>query len=99
MLAPTQQQMAHEESAVLYMQIANPPPTIVKSQGCFVYTSDGQEVLDSTSGAAVVSVGHNNPRVKEAIVQQLDKISYCWAPFFTTEPAEKLAKELSASTG
>ncbi|KAL2443992.1 Aminotransferase [Exophiala dermatitidis] len=92
--SPTQ-----EESAVLYARLADPPPTIVNSEGCFLTTSDGREILDSTAGAAVVSVGHNNPRVKEAIVRQLDKISYCWAPFFTTESAENLAKILVDSTG
>lgn len=86
------------ESAVIYSKLAEPPPKIINSRGCYLFTSEGREILDSTSGAAVAALGHNNSRVKEAVMRQLNKVSYCWAPFFTTEPAEVLAKKLSDST-
>lgn len=87
------------ESGVLYANMADTPPRIVGSQGMYLYTEDGREILDATSGAAVVSIGHNHPRVKAAIVRQLDQVAYSWAPLFTTPAAEMLADVLVDSTG
>lgn len=89
----------NEESSVLYANITDTPPRIVGSQGMYLYTSDGREILDATGGAAVVSIGHNHPRVKQAIMRQLDEVAYSWAPMFTTHAAEMLARELVDSTG
>lgn len=89
---------SNEESGILYANIADTPPRIVGSKGAYLYTADGREILDATGGAAVVSIGHNHPRVKKAIMQQLDRVAYSWSPLFTTEAAEKLAKELVDST-
>lgn len=86
------------ESAVLYPRLNDQPPKAVSSEGCWITTSDGLQIFDASSGAAVACVGHNDPRVKAAVMRQLNDIAYCYAPFFTTEPAEKLAKELSEST-
>lgn len=86
------------ESGVLYASLADTPPRIVGSKGAYLYTADGREILDATGGAAVVSIGHNHPRVKEAIMRQLDRVAYSWSPLFTTEAAENLAKELVDST-
>ena len=87
-----------EESGVLYAHISDKPPRIVGSRGAYLYTQDGREILDATGGAAVVSIGHNHPRVKQAIIRQLDRVAYAWAPLFTTDAGEMLAKTLVDST-
>ena len=88
-----------QESGVLYAMLATKPPTIKHGNGAYLSTDDGRKILDASCGAAVACLGHNNARVKEAIMRQLDDIAYCYAPFFTTTPAEELAKRLCASTG
>lgn len=85
-------------SSVLHQQIKHDPPKIVSGKGNYLLTSDNAEIFDATGGAAVACVGHGNARLKEAIAQQLDKIAYCYLPFFTNEPAERLAKNLVEST-
>jgi adenosylmethionine-8-amino-7-oxononanoate aminotransferase len=90
---------ASPESGVLYARLSTKPPTIKHSSGIYLNTDDGRQILDASCGAAVACLGHNNPRVKDAIVRQLDDVAYCYAPFFTTAPAEELAKRLCASTG
>ena len=87
------------ESAVLYSNLSDQPPKALSSKGCWIISSDGMDVFDASSGAAVACIGHDNPRVKAAVMRQLDNIAYCYAPFFTTEPVENLARELSDSTG
>jgi adenosylmethionine-8-amino-7-oxononanoate aminotransferase len=61
-------------------------------------TDQGHRILDASSGAAVVSIGHNESRVKDAIAAQLDQVAYCYNPFFTTEAAEKISSFLTEST-
>jgi adenosylmethionine-8-amino-7-oxononanoate aminotransferase len=84
--------------STLHAKINSPPPRIVKSEGCWLQTNTGHKVLDASSGAAVVSIGHNDSRVKEAINAQLDQVAYCYNPFFTTEAAENISRFLTAST-
>jgi acetylornithine/succinyldiaminopimelate/putrescine aminotransferase len=43
------------------------------SEGCSIYTADGQEYLDLLAGIAVCNVGHRNPEVVAAVKAQLDK--------------------------
>jgi adenosylmethionine-8-amino-7-oxononanoate aminotransferase len=89
---------ARPESGVLYARLATKPPTIRSGSGVYLITSDGRKILDATGGAAVACLGHNNTRVKDAVTRQMDGIAYCYAPFFTTAPAEELAIWLCAST-
>ncbi|KAL4726703.1 hypothetical protein ACLX1H_005592 [Fusarium chlamydosporum] len=84
--------------STLHAKINSPPPRILKSQGCWLETHEGHRILDASSGAAVVSIGHNDSRVKKAIATQLDQVAYCYNPFFTTEAAEKISRFLTDST-
>ncbi|KAL3607416.1 hypothetical protein FPOAC2_02400 [Fusarium poae] len=84
--------------STLHAKINSPPPRIVKSEGSWLQTNTGHRILDASSGAAVVSIGHNDSRVKAAITAQLDQVAYCYNPFFTTEAAEKISGFLTDST-
>ncbi len=44
--------------------------TLVKGDGPYVWDSEGKRYLDALSGIAVCGLGHNHPRVTEAIQQQ-----------------------------
>ena len=86
------------ESFVLHRQLRQPNVRIIGSQGCILYTEDGHEIVDGSSGAAVSCIGHNQKRVHKAIMEQLAQVEYCYAYYFTTPVAEELAKTLSDST-
>ncbi|KAK5267126.1 hypothetical protein LTR99_005913 [Exophiala xenobiotica] len=86
-------------SSILHAKLERKPATITASKGNYLYTSDGDEIFDATCGAAVACIGHNDHRVKDAIVKQLDTVEYCYAPFFATEAAEQVATMLTDSTG
>jgi 4-aminobutyrate aminotransferase len=47
------------------------PITVVSGKGIHVRTSSGQTYLDFSSGLAVLNLGHNHPRVLEAVRNQL----------------------------
>ena len=52
------------------------PMIISKGEGEYIWDVDGNKFLDVTGGLWNVNVGHNRKEVKEAIVEQLDKIAY-----------------------
>lgn len=56
--------------------IEDPPVIIDKGDGEYIWDIDGNKYLDVTGGLWNVNVGHNRPEVKQAIVEQLDKIAY-----------------------
>lgn len=85
-------------SSVLYASLAATPPRIESANGNYLFTEDGARIFDASGGAAVACIGHNNSRVKQALATQLDKISYCFSPWFSTSAYENLAQYLTAST-
>lgn len=89
----------HTRPSTLYAKIDTSPQTIVASTGSLLQTADGTCIIDASAGASVVSVGHNDPRVKQAMADQLDRVSYTYNPFFTAPPVEQLAQFLTDSTG
>jgi adenosylmethionine-8-amino-7-oxononanoate aminotransferase len=85
--------------SLLYPKITTPTPSIVQSLGNYLTTADGRQIFDASGGAAVACLGHNDPRIKEAIVAQLDQTAYVYSPFFTVPAAEEIAGFLTESTG
>jgi adenosylmethionine-8-amino-7-oxononanoate aminotransferase len=81
-------------SRVLHRSLREPPPTAVGGEGVWLISEDGRRVLDASGGAAVSCLGHQHPRVLEALSRQGSKIAYAHTAFFSTEPAEALADHL-----
>lgn len=88
-----------KRSAVLHRSLHTDPHRVVAAKGNYLHLTNGQKILDATGGAAVSCLGHGNERVKQAIIEQMDEVSYCHSLFFATAAAEDLAKELIDSTG
>lgn len=86
------------QSSVLYASLGTKPPRIIGADGNYLKTDGGVNIFDASGGAAVACIGHNNARVKAAIAKQLDTVSYCFSPWFSTEAYESLARFLSKST-
>ncbi len=47
------------------------PAVFETARGCFLYDEQGQEYLDFFAGAGTMNYGHNNPRIKEAVIDYL----------------------------
>lgn len=71
------------------------PLTIVKGEGSYVYDELGTSYLDFTSGIATCNLGHQPPRVKQALQQQLDQLWHC-SNLFHIPIQEKLAQWLTS---
>ena len=71
---------------------------VAKASGNYFYLMDGRKIFDAVGGAAAVSVGHCDPRVRDAICNQLMTVDYCRSTLFKTRASTELAKKLVATT-
>jgi adenosylmethionine-8-amino-7-oxononanoate aminotransferase len=81
-------------SHVFYRQPKQGYPIAVRGEGIEIVDRDGKRYLDASGGAAVSCLGHDHPRVIEAIQAQVARLAYAHTSFFTSEPAEALADHL-----
>lgn len=81
-------------SRVLHRSLRETPPKAIGGDGIWLIREDGRKVLDASGGAAVSCLGHQHPRVLEAMAKQASKLAYAHTAFFTSEAAEALADHL-----
>jgi adenosylmethionine-8-amino-7-oxononanoate aminotransferase len=86
--------MAARPSRVLHRSLREQPPKAVAGDGVWLIAEDGRRILDGSGGAAVSCLGHQHPRVIEAISRQASHLAYAHTGFFSSEPAEMLADRL-----
>ena len=66
----------------------------MRGDGAYIFDSQGRQYLDASGGAAVSCLGHNHPKVIEAIKHQLDAIPFAHTAFFSNIAMEHLADDL-----
>ncbi len=74
------------------------PIAVDRALGIHFWDTDGRRYIDFNSQLMCVNVGHNHPRIVEAIKQQADKLLFAF-PGTATEPRAKLGKVLSEIVG
>jgi len=70
------------------------PIELVRGEGNYVWDHAGNRYLDAFGGVLTVSIGHANPKVVNAVVEQVKKLSHCSTLYAHAEMsnlAEKLA--------
>ncbi|MBV8973670.1 MAG: aminotransferase class III-fold pyridoxal phosphate-dependent enzyme, partial [Sinobacteraceae bacterium] len=73
-------------------------PTIVGGAGARLYSADGRSILDMSSLAECSNLGHQHPRIVEAIRAQAEKLCFvtnAWG----AEPRARLAAMLLERSG
>jgi 4-aminobutyrate aminotransferase/(S)-3-amino-2-methylpropionate transaminase len=74
------------------------PLAVVHAENAVLTDADGNRLIDFGGGIGVVNAGHRNPRVVEAVRQQLDHFTHVCFPVSTYEPYVELAEKLNALT-
>ncbi|MEZ0231564.1 MAG: adenosylmethionine--8-amino-7-oxononanoate transaminase [Methylophilaceae bacterium] len=87
---PCTQMKAHETMPLV---------PIKSGEGVWLHDFEGNRYLDAVSSWWVNLFGHNNPRIKQAISQQLDTLEHVILAGFTHEPVVTLSERLSTLTG
>ena len=75
-------------------QAAVNPIAIERAEGVYLYDYDGNRIIDFSSGLMSVNIGHGDQRVTDAVVEQMQKVSFV-TPSCTTEVRAKLSKKLA----
>jgi adenosylmethionine-8-amino-7-oxononanoate aminotransferase len=89
------QHRAMTRSRIIHRDLRSaPPPVAAGGHGVWLVGADGREILDASGGAAVSCLGHQHPRVVEAIQRQAASLAYAHTGFFSSAPAEELAQAL-----
>ncbi len=70
------------------------PPAISHAKGVYLYDYDGKKYLDFSSGLMNVNIGHGNQRVTDAVVKQMQQVSFV-TPSCVTEARGLLGKKLA----
>ena len=70
------------------------PIALVKGEGNYVWDDQGVRYLDAFGGVLTVSIGHANPKVVQAIVDQVKQISHT-STLYANKPQSDLAEKLA----
>jgi taurine---2-oxoglutarate transaminase len=80
------------------VQSTSNPIHITKAQGVWFWDGDGNKWLDFSSQLINLNIGHQHPKMLEAIKKQVDELCFA-GPGFATEPRGALGKKLAEVTG
>ena len=94
----TSQEIKNLTDAYIMPTYGRFPVAIDHGQGARVYSPEGQEYIDFSSGIGVNSLGYGNQKWLDAIVKQAGKLGHI-SNLFYTEPAARLAAILCQRTG
>jgi 4-aminobutyrate aminotransferase/(S)-3-amino-2-methylpropionate transaminase len=83
-----------ERHAVARPLIVHEPIVADRSRGSTITDVDGNTFIDFVGGVGVVNVGHNNPRVVEAISEQVDRFLHTDFTVVAYEGYVELAERL-----
>src|SRR5436305_11423830 len=73
------------------------PLALVRGEGQYVWDDQGNRYLDCFGGVLTVSVGHANPKVNEAIINQVKTLSHT-SKLYCNKPQSDLAEKLAQIT-
>src|SRR5215467_12749969 len=71
------------------------PFIVARASGAWIETTEGQRILDFTSGQICSTIGHNHPRIVAAVQQSLEEVIHLNS-WMLSEPVLALAERLVA---
>jgi beta-alanine--pyruvate transaminase len=76
-------------------QFAETPRILARAEGVYYYNTQGERLLDGSSGLYCIPLGHGRREIREAVAKQMEELDYA-PPFqYGVPPAFRLATELS----
>jgi hypothetical protein len=90
---------AKDQSYILHPNIHRPLlPRVISGDGYYVTVEDGRRILEACAGLAVACLGHGRREITDAVVKQMNQLSYCFAVNYCNSPAEQLAQTIISTT-
>ena len=84
------ERQAMSESHLFY-QTTDRRPRVARADGIYLWDKNGKRYIDASSGPMVSNIGHSNPRVLDAMKQQMDSATFAYRLHFENDAAESLA--------
>lgn len=84
------------DSRLLKQHLNQVYPTVTHGEGVFLYDTDGYRYLDGSGGPMTASLGHGLAEIAGAMQAQLSRVAFTYRTQFTNQPAEDLARRLTA---
>ena len=72
------------------------PVVIERAAGTCLYTEDGRELLDFTSGQMSAILGHSHPEIPATVARQVAQLDHLYSGFLS-RPVIDLAEKLTAT--
>jgi 4-aminobutyrate aminotransferase/(S)-3-amino-2-methylpropionate transaminase len=88
--------LERERHAVAHPLIVHGPVVAAEASGATITDVDGNTFLDFVGGVGVMNVGHNHPRVVEAVHEQAERFLHTDFTVVAYEPYVRLAERLGA---
>ena len=70
------------------------PIAVKYGEGVYLYDHDGKKYIDFSSGLMNVNIGHGDQRITDAVIKQMQEVSYV-TPSCVTEVRGELGKKLA----
>ena len=90
-----------KEDFFKYQAQTSPHPLAIEishANGCYIYGANGKEYLDFVAGVSANTLGHNHPKISQAIKDQVDKYTHVMVyGEFVQQPQVDLCKLLAAN--
>jgi 2,2-dialkylglycine decarboxylase (pyruvate) len=81
---------------LLHYGVSFIPRIIERGEGTYVYDSDGQAILDFTSGQMSAVLGHANPDIIKAVTRSVNTVDHLYSGMLS-RPVVDLAKRLAGT--
>jgi 4-aminobutyrate aminotransferase len=97
---PTQSEAVRKHKEFLFPAVAmyyQEPLALVRGEGFHVWDDQGNKYLDCFGGVLTVSVGHANPKINDAIINQINAIQHT-STLYANKPQSDLAEKLHQIT-
>ncbi|MEX2203523.1 MAG: aminotransferase class III-fold pyridoxal phosphate-dependent enzyme, partial [Actinomycetota bacterium] len=78
-------------SRVFHRVLSRELPRAVRADGVWIEDADGKRYLDGSGGAIVVSLGHGDRALVDAMTEQASRLPYVHGTAFTTDALEDYA--------
>ena len=96
----TQSEIIRKHKDFLFPAVATyyqEPIALVRGEGFYVWDDAGNKYLDCFGGVLTVSLGHANPKVNEAIINQIKTLQHT-STLYANKPQSDLAEKLAQIT-
>lgn len=77
-------------------QAKTPERILDYGDGIYLYDKKGNQYIDFCSGPLACGLGHCNKEIRQAVMDQMEKYTFCWHLCFINEREKELAEKILA---